>query len=142
MSLSRRKLYSFVETLSSHPPAPSPTSWSSAGNHIAGPRPHVVQIELPGSVFLLGPARDQRSPIPEFAGPGQDAGFGGTGDDDLEPDFSTVHCAIAGCSRLATHLLPTFAGAWNPRAPSFLISSHHLSERGLVLAGQDQLVAC
>src|SRR5437867_864154 len=40
-----------------------------------------------------------------------------------KPNFSTVHCATPGCSRLAIHLCPTLTGASTPRAPSFVISS-------------------
>src|SRR5713101_3428054 len=33
-----------------------------AGDHVAGSRADVVEVELPASVFLFGPAGDQRSP--------------------------------------------------------------------------------
>src|SRR5438552_13835820 len=58
-----------------------------ARDAVAGSRAHVVEVDLPVTVFLLGPARDQRSPLPEFSGSGEDACLGGALDNDLEPDF-------------------------------------------------------
>src|SRR5438034_4995406 len=58
-----------------------------AGDGVAGSRADVLEVELPGAVFLLGPAGDERSPFPEIPGSGENASLGGTRDDDLVPDF-------------------------------------------------------
>src|SRR5437870_3402183 len=113
-----------------------------AGDHVAGPRADVVEVELPVTVLLLGPARDQRSPLPEFSGSGEDACLGGALDDDLEPDF--FHRALR--QRRVLEAGDPLAADLHGRldvlrtiVPDFL---DHVLESRLVVARQDDLVAC
>src|SRR5882762_8953808 len=159
MSLSRRKFYSFVETRSSHPPAPSPDPdrgpdlhrrplrWvrragvqALAGDGAAGSRADVLEIELPGSVFILGPAHDQRSPLSELVGAREDASLGGTLDDDLEPE--SFHRALRQGRILEARdpLAADFHRRLN-RLRAFLPHLlDHIPEGRFFLAGQDEPV--
>src|SRR6266480_3372876 len=113
-----------------------------AGDGVAGPRADVIEVELPASVFLLGPAGDQRSPLPEFSRSGEHACLGGALDDDLEP--YSFHRALRQSRVLEARepFAPDFHGLLNVlRAflPHFL---DHVLESRLVIARQDDLVAC
>src|SRR5213595_1530570 len=112
-----------------------------AGDGVAGSRADVLEVELPGTVFLLGTAGDQRSPFPEFSGLGENASLGGTRDDDLEPDFFHRTLRQPRVLEARDPLAPDFHGHLNVlRAflPHFL---YHVPEDSLVLAGQDEFVA-
>src|SRR5256712_665258 len=113
-----------------------------AGDHVAGSRADVVEVELPDPVFLFGPAGDQRSPFPEFSGPREHACLGGALDDDLVPDFFHRALRQGRVLEAGDPLAADFHGHLNVlRAflPHFL---DHVPESRLVIARQDDLVAC
>src|SRR6267378_5002118 len=113
-----------------------------AGDHVAGPRADVVEVELPVTVFLLGPARDQRSALPEFSGPGEDACFCGALDDDLVPNFFHRALRQRRVLEAGDPLTPDFHGRLDVLRAFLPHLLDHVLESRLVIAGQDDLVAC